>query len=479
MVNPNSVPTLQGAKHSSETFLISSAAEKFFKQIIVLGSGMNNLYTARDKLVLQGTDSVKDTFTINNGETIPLVNGHRIYGTGLVSIANTNSEGDSTDNATIAFVGMKQVLISASGNSNTFKVNGLSTAISLLGRGTEQTKDNTLDFSQLQVIRDTATGVVLSLNDRAVSTIAGQVGNIRLYGEYRNIIGSNAVDTIISGEYGITFTDETGSRSVVNLSRSEQSNTVTLKGDRSVIIGSKANDTIVVAGDYMTVNVTRGGHNLVKSQGNHNTILAGDGNDEVSVAGSSNLVNTGGGNDRVFIKDTAGIISAKNRVFLGSGDDILDASAASGDLNYFYAGSGNDMIIGTQGNDYIFGNSGTNVLVGQEGIDRIFGGCGNDLIAGCSFAALDDLLFTDAETSGFEKLAQDIAAVLNESNVTRNAIEDVTRGEQGMSSRTDEVKDWLYRGGGKTHAFFSDHLDYAQALDNHNFNDELFVVDID
>ncbi|MDO5567669.1 MAG: hypothetical protein Q4G59_13485 [Planctomycetia bacterium] len=65
-------------------------------------------------------------------------------------------------------------------------------------------------------------------------------------------------------------------------------------------------------------------------------------------------------------------------------------------------------------------------------------------------------------------------------NVTPKANDDIEAyDENGLQSRSDGVKDWLYRGGGKTHGFFTDRLDYAQALNNRVYNDEVFMVDFE
>ncbi len=47
-----------------------------------------------------------------------------------------------------------------------------------------------------------------------------------------------------------------------------------------------------------------------------------------------------------------------------------------------FGGSGNQAIIGTEGNDALFGGSGDDLLCGLGGDDTLFGGSGNDILIG-------------------------------------------------------------------------------------------------
>ena len=71
---------------------------------------------------------------------------------------------------------------------------------------------------------------------------------------------------------------------------------------------------------------------------------------------------------------------------LTSGDDFFVASevAPTAKSVIVNAGAGDDVVIGTLGNDFIFGGDGNDQLIGDAGNDFISGGAGDDMIAGNS-----------------------------------------------------------------------------------------------
>jgi len=78
-------------------------------------------------------------------------------------------------------------------------------------------------------------------------------------------------------------------------------------------------------------------------------------------------------------------------VYLGDGDDTLNASVA-GD-NQLYGEGGADTINGSSGADRIFGGEGEDILTGNGGVDRIWGGDDNDTLYG---SAGNDELYGDS-----------------------------------------------------------------------------------
>jgi Ca2+-binding RTX toxin-like protein len=69
-----------------------------------------------------------------------------------------------------------------------------------------------------------------------------------------------------------------------------------------------------------------------------------------------------------------------------AGDDVFDASGLEpGKISLqLFAGAGDDIVIGSAGNDAIDGGAGDDVLLGGAGNDTIAGGAGDDLILGDS-----------------------------------------------------------------------------------------------
>jgi len=65
----------------------------------------------------------------------------------------------------------------------------------------------------------------------------------------------------------------------------------------------------------------------------------------------------------------------------GGGDDLFDASTASGNLRMF-GGAGNDTFLGGSGNDTLVAGSGSDSAIGGAGDDSLIGSSGNDQLSG-------------------------------------------------------------------------------------------------
>ena len=102
------------------------------------------------------------------------------------------------------------------------------------------------------------------------------------------------------------------------------------------------------------------------------TIFTGGGNDlvDASVASGGNRIYGGDGNDELYA-------GRNDRLFGENGDDILDASQGKGG-NRLYGGAGNDTLFaGT--NDFLSGGDGDDKLfAGKGGNNTLFGGAGAD-----------------------------------------------------------------------------------------------------
>ena len=125
-------------------------------------------------------------------------------------------------------------------------------------------------------------------------------------------------------------------------------------------------------------------------------MLMGTGDDTRTVnstaADAITLIHGGGGSDTITVLDHTGPLvvfgdtSANNSryastpasptgtayAFSNYGDDIINASAASGTV-VIDGGDGNDILTGSQGGDHIAGGAGTDEIRGQSGSDHIFG----------------------------------------------------------------------------------------------------------
>ena len=66
----------------------------------------------------------------------------------------------------------------------------------------------------------------------------------------------------------------------------------------------------------------------------------------------------------------------------GSGNDVIDASLATGFDHVLYGMAGDDTLTGSDGNDSLYGGLGNDSLYGLAGNDTLIGGDGNDLLQG-------------------------------------------------------------------------------------------------
>ncbi|MDT8325759.1 MAG: Hint domain-containing protein [Roseovarius sp.] len=108
-----------------------------------------------------------------------------------------------------------------------------------------------------------------------------------------------------------------------------------------------------------------------RTNGNDDTILAGDGNDTVLVGLGDDSVRAGAGDDSVSGGDGNDSIFGdedNDTLFGGTGDDLLDG------------GTGDDVLLGEDGSDTLLGGDGNDLLTGGIGADSIVGGSGADTI---------------------------------------------------------------------------------------------------
>ncbi len=119
-----------------------------------------------------------------------------------------------------------------------------------------------------------------------------------------------------------------------------------------IVAGSNSDDTAIVPTRNDTI-FTDGGNDLV----------------DASVASGGNRIYGGDGNDELY--------AGKNdRLFGENGDDILDASQGKGG-NRLYGGAGNDTLFaGT--NDFLSGGDGSDTLYAGKGGNTLYGGAGAD-----------------------------------------------------------------------------------------------------
>lgn len=158
-------------------------------------------------------------------------------------------------------------------------------------------------------------------------------------------------------------------------------------GDHDVYHGGDGHTPIFDGGGYVT--------GMTGSEGYTFDLYSQNGGDSLSL-------NLGSDTGVTLIYDTseAGEVDADGRslsfdgverVYLGEGNDSVDASGAAmiyeDAPNHFvgvrvHSGAGQDTIIGSSGSDYLHGDAGNDLIHGGDGGDLIEGGAGDDTVFG-------------------------------------------------------------------------------------------------
>lgn len=118
-------------------------------------------------------------------------------------------------------------------------------------------------------------------------------------------------------------------------------------------------------GTTLAVRRSRRVRTTIITYGGSNLILAGEGNDLVYLNGDLEEVEGGGGADRIW-----GLGATTARISGDAGNDLIVGSP------------GDDLLSGGLDDDFIFGAGGADTISGDEGNDTLFGGSALDEIDG-------------------------------------------------------------------------------------------------
>ncbi|MGY8705440.1 calcium-binding protein [Bradyrhizobium sp. 18BD] len=109
------------------------------------------------------------------------------------------------------------------------------------------------------------------------------------------------------------------------------------------------------------------------------TINGTDGNDVITVTEHDGIITVSGLGQDINITDAG----AGDRIVINGldGDDVITASGLHGGIQLVAnGGNGDDVLIGSPGNDTLMGGAGDDVLIGGGGQDVLDGGTGNNVI---------------------------------------------------------------------------------------------------
>lgn len=121
-----------------------------------------------------------------------------------------------------------------------------------------------------------------------------------------------------------------------------------------------------------------------------NQIFAGNGDDVIKGKDGNDILSGQGGDDRLIAGSGTDLLAG------GDGSDVLiglggnDSLNGNNDRDFIYGGQGDDTVRGGLGDDEVRGNRGNDNLFGDEGEDDLRGGGGSDILDG---GLDDDFLF--------------------------------------------------------------------------------------
>src|SRR6266436_1378816 len=107
-------------------------------------------------------------------------------------------------------------------------------------------------------------------------------------------------------------------------------------------------------------------------------INATNGNDAITIVNNNGIVTVSGLPEAVTISN----FEANDRIVINGlgGDDAIVASGLTGMLLTANGGDGDDVLVGSAGNDTLNGGNGDDVLIGGPGQDTLDGGPGNNIL---------------------------------------------------------------------------------------------------
>jgi Ca2+-binding RTX toxin-like protein len=190
----------------------------------------------------------------------------------------------------------------------------------------------------------------------------------------------NSIDTAATAINYTTSTNGTitgGSNNGTTFQNIERVNFTTGSGNDNINVSAATSASVNAGAGNDTLNGGAGNNSLIPGTG-ADVINGGTGNSQLEIANSrdtaSTTINyttltngtvTGGANDGTTFNNIKTL-----RIFTGSGNDNINASAGSGD-GVIRTESGNDTITGGAGNDFLIPGTGADVVNGGTGNNRL------------------------------------------------------------------------------------------------------------
>jgi len=335
---------------AADTVIVNGTAGDDHISVVSSGSSIvvNGLSA---QVTINGTEPGNDSLVINGLAGNDVIDASRLH-SGLASLTLNGGDGDDR-------------IIGSAGNDLVNGGRGNDTA--LLGAGNDTFVWNPGDGSD--VVEGQAGTDTLQFNGANVNEnidISANGGRARLFRDVGNVtMDLNGVEHVnvvaLGGADTITVNDLTGTnvnQVAIDLAATPGSGVGDGQADTIVINGTNGNDVITVTENNGVVTVSG---------------LATD----VTITGFE------AANDRIVINGLGG-------------DDVINASGLGGAMLFTAnGGDGDDVLIGSRGNDVLSGGAGDDILIGNGGLDVLDGGPGANVVFNAPTVAGNTVTATD------------------------------------------------------------------------------------
>jgi Ca2+-binding RTX toxin-like protein len=343
-----------------------------------------------------------------------------------------SGQGDGTADSVIVngTAGNDTVTVASSGTG--VVVNGLAAKVTLAGT------EGALD--QLTVNggagNDTINASALKAGQINL-TINGGTGDDRIIGSQGDdlVVGGQGNDTALLGAGNDTFVWNPGDGSDVvegqagtdtllfNGSNISENIDISANGSRARLSRDVGNVTMDLNGvEHVQLNALGGADTITVNDLTGTNVSAVDINLGAPAGGGDGqpdtiVLNGTTGDDVITITNNNGVVTvtglatdvtisnfdANDRIVINGlgGDDVIQASGLTGMLLTANGGDGDDILIGSRGNDVLSGGAGDDVLIGNGGIDVLDGGPGNNVVLNSAVGAPNVALLGQFMASSF------------------------------------------------------------------------------
>src|SRR5215469_13881267 len=296
----------------------------------------------------------------------------------------------------------KVTIAGAEGANDSLTINGLA--------GNDTINASALNPGQINLTINGGAGNDMITGSRGNDVVIGGTGNdVALLGAGDDTFIWNPGDAsdTVEGQAGTDTLQFNGANidekidisangSRARLTRDVGNITMDLNGVEHIEVNARGSADIITVNDLTGTGVNQVAIDLGAQPGSPggdgaaDTIVlnATNGDDAISIVNNNGIVTVSGLPEAVTISN----FEANDRIVINGlgGDDVITASALTGMLLTANGGDGDDVLIGSPGNDTLTGGNGDDVLLGGGGQDVLDGGPGNNVvIASATVATLN------------------------------------------------------------------------------------------